>query len=81
MNCYIKLITRDKKDSRNIIEKILPVKEQFKNDRWNTELGQITIEEQKLGNASLKYINEINLRDFQFKINNKILVTNSFLYR
>ena len=29
----------------------------------------------------MKYINEIKLRDFQFKINNKILVTNSFLYK
>ena len=29
----------------------------------------------------MKYINVIKLKDFQFKINNKILVTNSFLYK
>ena len=29
----------------------------------------------------MEYINEIKLRDFQFKINNKILVTNSFLHK
>ena len=81
INCYVKLIMKDKKGSRSIYDKILPVKEQVLNNRWNTDLGQITIEEQKLGNANLKYINEIKLRDFQFKINNKILVTNSFLYK
>ena len=81
INCYLKLIMKDKKGSRSIYDKILPVKEQVQINRWNTDLGQITIEEQKLGNANLKYINEIKLRDFQFKINNKILVTNSFLYK
>ena len=59
INCYIKLIMKDKKGSRSIYDKILPVKEQLKNNRWNTDLGQITTEEQNLGNASLKYINEI----------------------
>ena len=30
---------------------------------------------------TLKLFHEIKLRDFQYKINNKILVTNSFLYK
>ena len=77
MNCYIMLIMKDKKCCRKIYDKIVPVKEQLNKDRWNTELGHITNEEQNKVNSSLKYINEIKLRDFQFKINNKILVTNS----
>ena len=34
-------------------------------------------------NSILKYmyIDEIKLRDYQFKINNRILVTNSFLHK
>ena len=32
-------------------------------------------------NTNLKYVSEIKSRDFQYKINNKILVTNSFLYK
>ena len=81
MNCYIRQIMKDKKGSRKIYDKIVPVKEQLNKDRWNTELGHITNEEQIKVNSSLKYINEIKLRDFQFKINNKILVTNSFLHK
>ena len=46
INCYIKLIMKDNKGRRSIYDKILPVKEQFINNRWNTELGQTTIEEQ-----------------------------------
>ena len=33
------------------------------------------------GKKKLHYIKEIKLRDFQFKIYNRILVTNSFLYK
>ena len=71
----------DKKGSRKIYDKIVPVKEQLNKDRWNTELGHITNEEQNKANSSLKYINKIKLRDFQFNINTKILVTNSFLHK
>ena len=72
---------KDEKGSRKIYDKIVPEKEQLNKDRWNTELGHITNEEKNKVNSSLKYINEIKLRDFQFKINNKILVTNSFLHK
>ena len=80
-NCYLGLILKDKKGSRNIYDKLVPVREQFINERWKTEIGNITEEEQRKVNSNLRYINEIKLRDFQFKINNKILVTNSFLYK
>ena len=52
-----------------------------KTNRWNRELGDITNDELKTFNLNLKFINEIKLRDFQFKINNKILVTNYFLHK
>ena len=80
-NCYLGLILKDKKGSRNIYDILVPVREQFINERWKTEIGNITEEEQRKVNSNLRYINEIKLRDFQFKINNKILVTNSFLYK
>ena len=52
-----------------------------KTNRWNEELGNITNDELKTYDLNLKYINEIELRDFQFKINDKILLTISFLYK
>ena len=39
------------------------------------------LENGKKINKNLNYIKEIKLRDFQFKINNRILVTNSFLFK
>ena len=69
-NYYLGLILKDKKGSRNIYDKLVPVREQFINERWKTEIGNITEEEQRKVNSNLRYINEIKLRDFQFKINN-----------
>ena len=63
------LILKDKKGSRNIYDKLVPVREQFINERWKNEIGNITEEEQRKVNSNLRYINEIKLRDFQFKIN------------
>ena len=37
---------KDKKGSRKIYDKIVPVKEQLNKGRWITELGHITNEEQ-----------------------------------
>ena len=56
------------------------IREQTTNNNLNGEVGPITNEEQRKVNSSLN-INEIKLRDFQFKINNKILMTNSLLYK
>ena len=81
INLYLKLILKDKRGCRAIYDKLIPVREQTANNKWNEEVGPITNEEQRKVNSSLKYINEVKLRDFQFKINNKILVTNSFLYK
>ena len=51
------------------------------NAKWTKELGDITSEEMNVYNRNLKYVKEIKLRDFQFKINHRILVTNSFLLK
>ena len=80
INCYIKFILKDKKGSRAIYDKIVSVTQMQRTNRWNRELGDIINDELKTYNLKLKYINEIQLRDFRFKFNNKILVTNAFLY-
>ena len=47
-------------------------------NKWIHKIGDIQIGEWKKINKNINYIKEIKLRDFQFKINNRILVTNSF---
>lgn len=80
-NDYVKILIKDKKGSRTIYDLLAKTKEMTVSNKWANELGNITINEWKLYNSSLKNISEIKLRDFQFKINNRILVTNTFLYK
>ena len=55
-------------------EKVLP-------NRWQRDLGNISKEEKSQYNSALNDIKEVKLKDFQYKINNRILATNSFLYK
>ena len=47
-------------------------------NRWGHQFGNISDQEWKLYSYSIKDIKEVKLADFQYKINNKILVTNFF---
>ena len=60
---------------------LIPVNEVIIPNEWINEIGDIQIGEWKKINIKLNYIKEIMLRGFQFKINNRILVTNSFLIK
>ena len=81
-NCYIKLLCKDKKGSRRLYDIIIG------NDnstppaqKWVDITGNITQEEWNNINAQTKIIGEVKLKDFQFKINNYIIVTKSFLFK
>ena len=45
------------------------------------QFGNISDKAWKLYNYSIKDIKEVKLADFQYKINNKILVTNLFSFK
>ena len=47
-------------------------------NRWGNQFGNINDKEWKLYNSSIKDTKEVEQADFQYKINNKILVTNCF---
>ena len=50
-------------------------------EKWIKELGDIEQDEWNSYNRIIKDIKEAKLKEFQFKINNRILVTKSFLYK
>ena len=81
INCFVFNLLRNRQGCRGIYDKIIPVNEVITPNKWINEIGDIQIEEWKKINKNLNYIKEIKLRDFQFKINNRILVTNSFLFK
>ena len=50
-------------------------------NKWERDFGNISQNELQKYNSMIKDLNEVPLKDFQFKIINKILVTKSFLQR
>ena len=81
INCFVFYLLRKRRGCRDIYDKIIPVNEVTIPNKWINEIGDIQIDEWKKINEKLNYIKEVKLRDFQFKINNCILVTNSFLFK
>lgn len=81
VNCYVFYLLRKRRGCRDIYDKIIPVNDVIVPNKWRNEVGDISTDEWKSINKNLHKIKEIKLRDFQFKINNRILVTNTFLFK
>ena len=80
-NIYLQYLIKSKKGSRIFYDILVGVNEYIPQAKWQTEMGAIGEEKWKMYHRTIKLFHEIKLRDFQYKINNKILVTNSFLYK
>ena len=74
-------LLKDKKSSRRFYDILAHVGEMGVTNRLGNLFGNINDKEWKLYNSSIKDIKEVKLSDFQYKIKNKILVTNSFLFK
>ena len=77
----INILLRDKKGSRRIYDIFIKNIRHDVQIRWSRDLGIIQREDWININSTIKEFSEVKLKDFQFKINNKILVTKSFLHR
>ena len=80
-NIYIKKLIQAKKGSRVFYDILVNVKEYIPQNKWQEEIDDISENDWKLYFSNIKHWHEVQIRDFQYKINNKILVTNSFLAR
>lgn len=80
-NIYVKYLIKDKKGCRRFYDIMTKTNETTIQDKWEREFGNLNEQEYKTRNKLLKQLNEVALKDFQYKINTKILVTKSFLYR
>ena len=78
---YLQYLIKSKKGRRIFYDILVEVNEYISQAKWQAEMGAIGEEEWKMYYRILKLFHETKLRDFQYKINNKILVTNSFLYK
>lgn len=80
-NAYMSTIMKAKKGSRIFYDILTNVNEVNINKKWVTELGEINENEWRKINNSITRLRETKLQDFQYKLNNKILVTNYFLWK
>ena len=75
-NCYLKLLCKDKKGSRTFYDIIVGNQDSSPpSQKWVNILENISQEKWD------SYIKEVKLQEFQFKVNNHILVTKSFLHK
>ena len=81
INSYIFCLLRKRRGCRDVYDQIVPVNVTIVTNKGLNEVDDISVEEWKRINRNLHNIKEIKLRDFQFKINNRILVTNTFLFK
>ena len=75
-----RILLKDAKGSRRLYN-ILTDTDAITPTRWATDLGNIPEEDLRKYNSVITELHDVKLKDFQFKINNKILVTKSFLHR
>ena len=81
-NLYVKILCKDKKGSRRFYDILISNKEPtLPVQSWVNSVGNITQEEWNKINTETKKIKEVKLKDFQFKVNNHIIVTKSFLFK
>lgn len=83
VNCslYTQFLIKDKKGCRRFYDIMIRANEITVDNKWVREIGALNEHDFTTYNRTMKDLKEVTLKDFQYKINNKILVTNSFLYR
>ena len=78
---YTQNLIKDKKGCRRFYDTMVGASEIIFINKWEREIGYISNDELLGYNLVIKELKEVALKDFQFKITNKILVTKSFLHR
>ena len=72
---------KDKQGCRTSYDQLIQVDQIIRHEKWMNEVGFINDQEWNTYNSVIKDFNEVVLKDFQYKLTNKILVTKSFLHR
>ena len=76
-NIYLK----KKKGCRTFYDQLIQVDQITRQEKWINEMGYINVQELYRYNTNTNGLSEVTLKDFQFKINNTILVTKTVLHK
>ena len=80
-NIYVQQLLKDKKGCRRMYDTMLSPKCFIHNNKWEQVGLNINEQTWKKYHSVIISLIEVKIKDFQYKITNKILVTKSFLYR
>ena len=75
-NINVKYLLKDKLGCRTFYDQLIQVDQVIRQEKWMNEVGHINGQEWNTYNSAVKDFNEVVLKDFQYKLTNKILVTN-----
>ena len=79
-NIYVQYLLKEKKGCRTFYDQLIQADQITRQEKWINEMGYINDQEWNRYNTNINDLSEVTLKDFQFKINNKILVTKTFLH-
>ena len=71
-NVYIQQVLKDRKRCRRFYDVMTGANKLEPNYKWIQEIGNLSNQELNNYNRVIKSIKEVKLKDFQYKINNKI---------
>lgn len=80
-NIYVQQLIKEKKGCRQFYDTLTEVNKLAVSNKWDREIPDITEREWSNYYTVIKSIKEVKMKDFQYKLTNKILATKSFLHR
>ena len=80
-NIYVQTLIKDNKGCRRLYDIMTDANKPSIHNRWLNEVGNISEKQWENYNYVIQSVSEVKLKDFQYKITNRILVTKSFLFK
>ena len=80
-NIYVQTLIKRNKECRRLNGIMIDTNKPIIHNRWLNEVGNISEKQWENNNHAIKSVSEVKIKDCQYKITNRILVTKSFLFK
>ena len=80
-NIYVQTLIKRYKECRRLNDIMIDTNKPIIHNRWLNEVGNISEKQWENNNHAIKSVSEVKIKDCQYKITNRILVTKSFLFK
>ena len=80
-NIYVQTLIKENKGCRRLYDIMIDANKPIIHNRWLNEVENISEKQWETYNHVIQSVSEVKLKDLQYKITNRILVTKSFLFK